>query len=94
MHLRYPDAFGDLGLGHVREESKLEHGLLAFGQRRQEWANGFGVEHLVQIGVKVAETSGNRSAVVVIGGRRGIGRQGGVCAGRNNGLQHLFARDN
>jgi hypothetical protein len=36
VHLGDPEPFGDLGLGHVLEESKQEHGSLTFGRR----ANG------------------------------------------------------
>ena len=51
MHLRDPEPFGDLRLRHVLEESKQEHGLLTFGQRRHQGANRFDIEHLIQIGV-------------------------------------------
>ena len=51
MHLRDPEPFGDLRLRHVSDESKHEYGLLAFGQRRHQWANRLDVEHLIQIGV-------------------------------------------
>ena len=55
MHLRYPDPFGDLGLRHVLEESKHQNRLLAFGKRRQQWADRFDVEHLIEIGVEISE---------------------------------------
>ena len=55
MHLRYPEPFGDLGLRHVLEESKLQNHLLAFWQRRQEWADRFDVEHLIEICVEISE---------------------------------------
>jgi hypothetical protein len=38
VHLRYPEAFRDLALGHVLEEAKLQNRQLAFGQRLQQWA--------------------------------------------------------
>ena len=63
MHLRYPEPFGDLGLRHVLEESKLQNRLLAFWQRRQEWANRFDVEHLLEIGVEISEAVTDRSSV-------------------------------
>ena len=38
VHLRYPEAFRDLALGHVLEEAKPQNRQLAFGQRLQQWA--------------------------------------------------------
>jgi hypothetical protein len=92
VHLRDPEPFGDLRLGHVLEESKQEHDLLALGQRRQYRANRFDIEHLIQIGVEVSETASDRSPVVVASGPGPgrVRRQGGVRAIGNLRLHHLF----
>ena len=66
MHLRYSEPFRDLGLRHVVEETKPQDCLVAFWQRRQEWANRLDVEHLVQVGVQIAEGVCDRPYFVVI----------------------------
>lgn len=54
MHLRDAKALCDLSLCHVLEEPELEHGSLALGQRRDQGANRFDLEHLVQVGVSAS----------------------------------------
>jgi hypothetical protein len=79
VHLRYPESFADLGLRHVFEESKPQNALLAFRQRRQERANRFDVEHLVQVAVQISEAATDRSSIVVVvacaGGGGGVRRE-------------------
>jgi hypothetical protein len=92
VHLRYPEPFGDLGLRQVLEESKLQNHQLAFWQRRQEWADGFDVEHLIEICVEISEAvSRASSSVVVASSRRRVRRKSRIRAKRNLRLHHLFA---
>ena len=61
MDLRTADAFRDLSLGQILEESKHQDGSLAVGQSSDQGTYGFNVDNRVQIGVDVAEGVAERS---------------------------------
>ena len=74
MHLRTADAFRDLGLGQILEESQHQDGSQAVRQGSDVRTYRFNVDHRIQIGVELAEGLAERSVFVVRSGRQSVER--------------------
>ena len=92
MHLRAADTFGDLSLGEVLEESKGEDGSVPLRQRGDQGTYRLNIEHLIQVGVNVAEGVADRSVVVAVSDRQ-IGGHCGVIAATDRRVDHYSAVD-
>ena len=84
VHLRNPDAFGDLTLGHGLEEAEVEHGALALRQSGEQGSDRLLVGDAVELEVDLADGVGDHPRCRVAAG---YGRVDGVDAVRLGG-QH------
>jgi hypothetical protein len=69
VHLRAANAFGDLSLCEVVEESQREDGSLPLRQRSDQGAYRLNFEDLVQVGVNVTEGVAERSVIAAVSDR-------------------------
>jgi hypothetical protein len=92
VHLRTADAFRDLGLGQIFEESKDQDGSLAVRQSSDEGTYRFNVDHRIQVGVDAAEGLTERLEFVIWLGMH-VGRTCGVVAAGDRCFDNKFTVD-
>ena len=63
MHLGTSDVLRDLRLRHVLEEAQCQYSSLSVGERCDEWAHRFHLEHLVYACVELPSLSATEGYV-------------------------------